>query len=280
MDAPALALLFGLASALVWGAGDFSGGLATKRGNVFSVVLISQIVGGIFLALLAIVFRESIPPTGDLLFGASAGLAGVIGLLALYSGLARGRMGIVAPLTAVAAAAIPILYSLFVEGLPPTLQIAGFGLALIAVWLLSSAAGDAVIGRAELGYSFLAGAGFALFFILIDQANETAIYWPLTAARIASVTGLAAYVAVRGTWQPPTRDQMPLIVLAGLLDALGNAFFALSARFGRLDLAAVLASLYPATTVLLARIVLHERLNQAQWLGVLTALLALILITL
>jgi drug/metabolite transporter (DMT)-like permease len=188
-------------------------------------------------------------------------------------------MGIVAPLTAINSAAIPILYGLIVQGIPPVLQIAGFCLALIAVWLLSGANGDAVFRRAELGYSFVAGTGFALFFILIDQANEIAIYWPLTAARIASITCLAIYIAVRGIGQRPARDQMPLIILTGLLDALGNAFFSLSARFGRLDLAAVLSSLYPATTVLLARIFLRERLNHTQWLGVLTALLALILIT-
>ena len=278
MNAHTLALLFGLASALAWGAGDFSGGLATKRGNVYSVVLVSQIVGGIFLVLLALVFRETIPPTGDFLYGALAGVAGVIGLLALYSGLAHGRMGIVAPLTAVASAAIPILYSLFVEGLPPTSQIAGFGLALIAVWLLSGAIGDMAVQRVELGYSLLAGTGFALFFILIDQANETAVFWPLTAARTASVSCLAIYIAVRGIWQRPTGDQVPLVALAGLLDALGSAFFALSARFGRLDIAALLASLYPVTTVLLAQIVLQERLNRPQWTGVVAALLALILI--
>jgi drug/metabolite transporter (DMT)-like permease len=124
----------------------------------------------------------------------------------------------------------------------------------------------------------LAGTGFALFFILIDQANETAVFWPLTAARLALVTCLAITIAVRGIWQRPTRDQMPLIVLAGLLDALGNAFFALSARFGRLDLAAILSSLYPASTVLPAQVFLHERLNRPQWVGVFIALLALILI--
>jgi len=279
MNEHTLTILFGLASALAWGAGDFSGGLATKRGNVTSVVLISQIAGGLFLLLLALVFRETVPPSGDFLFGALAGIAGVIGLLALYSGLAHGRMGVVAPLTAVASAAIPIVYSLFAEGLPPALQIAGFALALIAVWLLSGASGDTAVQRVELGYSLLAGTGFALFFILIDQANETAVFWPLTAARLASVTCLAIFIAVRGIWQRPTREQIPLIVLAGLLDALGNAFFALSARFGRLDLAAILSSLYPATTVLLAQIVLHERLNRPQWLGVFIALLALILIT-
>jgi len=280
MTPQSLTIFFGIASALAWGAGDFSGGLATKRGNVFSVVLVSQIIGGIFIFLLALIFRETIPPASDFIWGALAGLVGMIGLLSLYTGLAHGRMGIVAPMTAVFSAAIPILFSLVTAGLPPNTQILGFGLALIAVWLLSGAVGETNIRRAELLYSLVAGSGFALFFILIDQANETAIFWPLTAARLASVTSLALYIAVRGVWQRPTRAQMPLIVISGILDALGNTFFALAARFGRLDLAAILASLYPAATVLLAQIFLHERLNRPQWLGVLLALFALILITL
>ena len=280
MNPEILALVFGLASAISWGAGDFSGGLATKKGNVYSVVLLSQIVGGIFLTLLALIFRENIPPANDLLFGALAGLAGMIGLLGLYSGLAYGRMGIVAPLTAVISAAIPILFSLFTEGVPPITQIVGFGLALAAVWLLSGAGGEASIQPIELGYALLAGSGFALFFILIDQANETAVFWPLTAARITSVTSLGLYIGLRQNWQRPSQKQIPLIVLTGLLDTLGNAFFTMSAKLGRLALAVVTSSLYPATTVLLAQLILHERLNQPQWAGILLALFALILITL
>ena len=279
MNPQTLAIVFGLASALAWGAGDFSGGMATRRGNVYSVVLISQLIGGIFLVLLALLFKETIPPAGDWFFGALAGVAGMIGLLGLYSGLAHGRMGLVAPLTAVLAAAIPILFSIFIEGLPPTVQIAGFALALLAVWLLSGAGGSGNIQSVEIGYSLLAGTGFALFFILIDQANETAVFWPLTSARTASVVCLTLYIIMRKAWERPSRSQMPLIILAGLLDALGNTFFTFAARFGRLDLAAILASLYPATTVSLSQIILHERLNRPQWIGVALALLAVVLIT-
>jgi drug/metabolite transporter (DMT)-like permease len=275
-----LAIFFGLASAMAWGAGDFSGGLATKKANVYSVVFITQIVGGLFLAILALLFREAVPPTADLIFGALAGIAGVLGLLGLYSGLAHGRMGIVAPLTAVLSATIPILFSLFSEGIPPIVQIFGFGLALLAVWLLSGAGGSTAVQPLEIGYAILAGSGFGFFFILIDQANDAAVYWPLVMARIASVSFMALFIALRGVWQRPSRQQLPLIILAGVLDALGNAFFTLSARLGRLDLAAVLSSLYPATTVLLAQLVLHERLNRGQWIGVLIALFAIVLITL
>ncbi len=280
MELQNLALVFGLASALSWGAGDFSGGVATKKGNVYSVVLISQIIGGFFLAILALLLRETFPPVTDLVIGGVAGISGVIGLLALYSGLASGRMGIVAPLTAVLSATIPIIFSLFTEGIPPTLQIIGFLLALVAVWLLSGAGGSDGVQLVELGYAAVAGSGFALFFILIDQANETAVFWPLVMARIASVTFLTIFVLVRGIWERPSQKQMPLIVLAGMLDALGNAFFTLSARYGRLDLAAILSSLYPASTVLLAQLILHERLGRSQWMGVIIALVAIVLITL
>ncbi len=280
MELQNLALVFGLASALSWGAGDFSGGVATKRGNVYSVVLISQIIGGFFLAILALLLRETFPPVTDLAIGGIAGISGVIGLLALYSGLASGRMGIVAPLTAVLSATIPIIFSLFTEGIPPTLQIIGFLLALVAVWLLSGAGGSAGVQLVELGYAVVAGSGFALFFILIDQANETSVFWPLVMARMASVTFLTIFVLVRGIWERPSQKQMPLIILAGMLDALGNAFFTLSARYGRLDLAAILSSLYPASTVLLAQLILHERLGRSQWMGVIIALVAIVLITL
>ncbi len=279
MESQTLAIIFGVASALSWGAVDFSGGIATRRGNLYSVILVSQIIGGIFLAILALLFRETIPTPTDFILGGLAGLAGMLGLMGLYSGLAYGRMSIVAPFTAVLSAVIPILFSLIIEGIPPTLQIIGFIVALFAVWLLSGGGGRENIQKMEAAYSLLAGSGIALFFIFIDQANETAVFWPLTAARVASVACLSIYIGVRGIWQKPARSELGLITLVGILDALGNTFFTLSARFGRLDLAAILSSLYPASTVFLARQFLHEKLSPLQWIGVLLALVALILIT-
>jgi drug/metabolite transporter (DMT)-like permease len=202
-----------------------------------------------------------------------------VGLIGLYSGLAQGRIGIVAPLTAVLAATLPILFSLLTEGFPPILNVAGFGLALVAVWFLTGVGRSTAVSRTELGYALLAGTGFALFFIFIDQATDELVFWPLVAARIASVVCLGLLVLVRRSWQRPPRNQLPIIFLTGIFDALGNAFFAAAARVGRLDIAAVLASLYPVTTVLLAQLVLHERLNRSQWVGVGLALLALVLIT-
>ena len=280
MEFENLALFFGLAAAMTWGAGDFCGGVATKKESVYTVVLVSHIIGGFFIVLMALLLGEAIPPASSLLWGALAGFAGMLGVLGLYSGLSQGHMGIIAPLTAVLSATIPIIFSLFTEGVPAPIQIVGFGFALLAVWLLSGANGRLQLAPVELGYAVLAGTGFAFFFIFIDQANDTAVFWPLTAARATSVISMAIFIRVRGVWVRPSREQMPLIFGAGVLDALGNAFFTLSAKYGRLDLAAVLSSLYPASTVLLAQLILHERLNRPQWIGAVIALVAIILITL
>lgn len=285
-----VAIFFGLASALTWGAGDFSGGVAAKRAPTTSVVIISQIVGGIFLAGLGLLFQETAPASRSLLLGMLAGIAGMVGIVALYSGLANGRMGIVAPLAAVISAALPILVSLVTEGLPQPTQMIGFALALVAVWLFSGVGLKTAVPWTELGYAAVAGSGFALFFIFIDQIHDGSLFWPLTAARAASVSLLSLWVLIQRKWVRPktavvtqnrslSANQILLIALAGILDALGNAFFALSARSGRLDIAAVLASLYPGSTILLARLLLHERLARMQWLGVLAALAALLLIT-
>ena len=279
-----LAVAYGLASAAVWGAGDFSGGFATRRGNVYAVVLLSQGVGLVCLLTLALLLEGALPPARDLLFGGLAGLAGLIGILALYTGLARGRMGVVAPTTAVLSASIPVVVGIATEGMPPGLVLVGFGLAVTAVWLLSGGGSADGIRRDELGLAFLAGLGFSLFFVFIDQVSAGVVFWPLTAARVASVPLLLIFLLNRrlpqARWAWPPGNVLPIIALSGILDSGGNFFFTLATQSGRLDIAAVLASLYPASTVLLARLILKEKLGQRQWLGVLVALVALVLIAL
>jgi drug/metabolite transporter (DMT)-like permease len=271
-------VLLGLASAVSWGAGDFSGGLASRRGDVYGVVLVSQAVGLGLLAGLALLLAEPLPPTADLLWAAGAGLAGGLGLLALYRGLALGRMGVVAPVGAVVSAALPALFGLWIEGLPPALRLAGFGLALVAVWLVSRPGDGGPVRRRELALPLLAGLGFGLFLIVVDRLSETAVLWPLAAARLASIAMLAATVLARRRRALPAAGALPLILLVGLFDTGGNAFYALAARAGRLDVAAVLSSLYPAITVLLARSILKEQVAARQWLGVAAALVAVVLI--
>lgn len=273
-----LAIAYGLSSAVIWGAGDFSGGFATKRNNVYSVIIVSQLVGGALLVVLALFLAEKIPSLNNLLWGGLAGISGAFGLVALYSSLACGRMGIVAPVSAVIAAALPVIVALFHEGIPEPSQLVGFGIAIISVWLLSRSNNNAKIQMRELFLPVMAGLGFGLFFILIDRVSEDAILWPLVVARIASISLLSIVITVRQQREMPTRNQLPIIALVGIFDTGGNTFFALATQVGRLDISAVLASLYPAATVLLAWLILKERLMYQQWIGVIAALGAIILV--
>jgi drug/metabolite transporter (DMT)-like permease len=279
MDSERLGIVFGLASALSWGAGDFSGGLAAKRSPAYAVVIASQLVGLLLLGGLAVLIAEPLPAPTDLLWSAVAGIAGGIGLVALYRGLATGRMGVVAPVTAVMSAAVPVLFGAFVEGLPTWPQLLGFGLALVAVWLVSWTGKETGIRGRDLGLPLLAGVGFGVFLVVIDHVSDTAILWPLVAARTAAIAMLSIVTVRMRSTRMLVRRQLPLAALAGLLDSGGNAFYALAAQAGRLDMAAVLSSLYPAGTVLLARLVLKESVSRPQWLGVATALVAIVLIT-
>ena len=280
MEPGLTAFVYGLASAFTWGAGDFSGGLAGKKSSTYAVVLVSQMVGGLLLMGLALLFREPMTTMTNLLIGGAAGVAGMIGLLGLYTGLAQGRMGVVAPLTAVLSATLPIILTAFAEGLPPVTTLIGFGMALVAVWFLSAGGNQGRMTRQELLYAIIAGTGFSLFFILIDRVSDNAVFWPLVGARTVSIIVVGLFMIVRRVGKRPSASQLPIIALAGVLDAAGNTFFALAAQAGRLDVAAVLASLYPASTVLLAWLILKERLARFQWLGVAAALAALVLISL
>jgi drug/metabolite transporter (DMT)-like permease len=272
-----LAVGFGLASAASWGAGDFSGGVASKRSNVYGVVIVSQAVGLVLLTTLALLLAEPIPAVSDLLWGAVGGLAGGVGVVALYRGLAAGRMGVVAPVAAVVSAGVPVALGLFLEGIPAVPQVLGFGLAFVAVWFVSRPSNGTTIQLRDLGLALVAGVGFGIFFIAIDHVSERALLWPLVSARIASVVMLLVVVVYRKE-TTLTRGHLPLIALVGLFDAGGNAFYALAAQAGRLDVAAVLGSLYPAATVLLAHFVLKERIGRQQWISVVVALAAVTLI--
>lgn len=275
------AVFYGLAAAASWGAGDFSGGVATKRSHVYLVVLLSHIVGIAGLLVLIVLFGEPFPAWRDLAVGALGGVSGAVGVLALYTGLAQGRMGVVAPLTAVITAVVPVLFGLFLEGLPQLPQLAGFVIALFAVWLISGDNGGGPTGLRwrDLRLPIVSGLGFGLFFIFIDQVSDKAILWPLVGARAASILMMALLVLLTRQWQRPARTQSGWIFLAGVFDVGGNTFFALATSLGRLDVASVLSSLYPVTTVLLARFILDERLSRRQGVGVAAALAAVILIT-
>lgn len=275
-----LVVFFGLIAAISWGAGDFSGGFASKRANVYIVVLITQAIGVFLLAASAHIIAEEMPPLGGMIWGAVAGVFISIGLLALYRGLSQGRMGLVAPTSAVVAACVPVIYGAFYEGVPATLQIIGFAFALMGVWLIAGGGDESTkIERSDLVLPLIAGAGFGLFFISIDKVSDTAVLWPLTAARVAAVITLLIFIAYSRQIYVPSKNALPAIVLAGIFDTGGNTFFALASQAGRLDIASVTSSLYPAGTVLLAWIILKEKLSPKQWVGVAAAMVAIVFIS-
>lgn len=271
-------IIFGLAAAFCWGTADFSGGSATKRNGVLVVAIVSQTIGILFLIASALAFSESLPSIKDMLWGASAGLAGGMGLLALYHALSVEKMGIVAPVTAVMSALVPVTFGMITEGLPAKGQLIGFLFAFIGVWLISRDNDSSKIELQKLRLPFIAGTGFGLFMILIDQVQTDGIFWPLVGARMATIPTFIIVAYFMKKIEIPGIRYLPLIVLAGILDTGGNIFYVLAAKTGRLDIAAILTSMYPAITVLLAWVLLKERLKKRQWAGVLAVMAAVVLI--
>lgn len=278
LSTPFLAAGSALLAAIFWGAGDFSGGMATRRWDAFRTVLIGYSIGLAALAVVAIGTGEVMPSGDDLVWGAISGILGMIGIGFLFKGFQMGRMGIVAPVSAVLATAIPVIFNMITEGLPSALQFVGFVLAMVGIWLLSRP--ERFSGRPEgLEMAVMAGLGFGGFFIALDQVSEAAVYWPLVSARLAAVVVLVVIALYRP--KPIILREAPvrLLVMVGIFDVLGNLFFLLALQNGRLDITAVLGSLYPAVTAILARVTIKEELTRLQLVGVGAAVLAIVLIT-
>lgn len=275
-----LAVAAGLASAASYGAGDFTGGFASRRYEPILVVLASQFAGLAILLAVSVVLRLPLPPGSDLGAAGVAGALGTIGLVRFYRELSAGRMGVIAPLTAVVTVTIPVLFGTLTAGLPTPNQFAGILLALAAIWFITRAGRHTRATWRDLGVVFFMGALFSVFLVTIGTVSERSITWPLVASRAASVLLLLIVIAARrGPPVAAVRDRLPLMAFIGLLDIGGSSLFALSSALGRLDVAAVLASLYPAVTVLLARSILAEEINGRQWFGLAAAVASIVLIT-
>jgi drug/metabolite transporter (DMT)-like permease len=288
-----LPLALALAAALFYGAADFLGGIASRRCSSVAVVVWSQAAGFVVL-LVALPFVPGVARASDLAWGLACGVAGAFAIALLYRGLAVGVMGVVSPITAVLAAALPVVWGVAHGERPPPLALAGIACALIAVVLVSAATPkrsddeDAPLARTApkslmppgVAEALGAGAAFGFFFIALAQTHRDAGLWPLVATRITSVAivALAAF-AVRLSLRvsaPSART----IVLAGFLDMGANIAYVIAAHAGALSIVAVVTSLYPAGTVALAAIVLHERLVRVQWAGVAVALAGVLCIAL
>lgn len=266
-----------LSAAVAWGAADFSGGMATKSANTFHVVVVAHATGLTFMLSLAVLSGEAVPGWHALVWGAVAGLVGGIGLAAFYQALAVGKMGINAPLSAVITALVPLLFSFRTEGMPHPLQIAGITLALLSIWLV--AAPHSLTAQTKgIGLAVLAGIGFGGFLLCMKLADSRAIFWPLVSARAASCLLMLSIVLLAGRSWKAGGAVFAWMIVAGILDSGANALYVAAAQRGRLDVAAVLSSLYPASTVVLARLVLKERLSRLQIGGMIAALVAVGLI--
>lgn len=281
--ATTVAVLLGLLVALSYGAGDFLGGLSSRRNRPVAVVQISQMVGVALLALILLVPGQELV-AADVARGAAAGVVGLLGVFLLYRGLAAGAMSVVAPITAVGAAVLPVAWGLLGGERPGAVSLAGVVVALVAVLLVSTPATDVgpVPGRArEVALALVAGASFGVVFILLGTTSATSGLWPVFAARTASVSLLLVILLARGRPPslPPTGSRL-LVAGAGFFDVAANGLFVFAAREGLLSLVSVLSSLYPATTLVLAGVVLHERVDRRQQAGLALALAGVLLIAL
>lgn len=276
-----MALILALGAALAYGAADFTGGAVTKRAGTVRVVFLSQLIGT-GLTLLLAPFMASFPPSQEgLWWGAAAGIGGGMGVLLLYRGLAIGRMSVVAPITGVEAAGIPVVFALMVGERPSALALGGVVLGLCAVGLVSSApAAPGLVENRMAGIPQALGAGlaFGVFFICLDQAPDGAGIWPLLGARASSITLIAIVALIaRAKLTPPPGTLRP-IAGTGLLDVAANVLYLLATQRGLLSLTAVITSMYPGATVLLARVLLKEKLARLQSVGLAVAGVAVILI--
>lgn len=244
---------------------------------MYGVVLISQLVGAALALGLALVRAETAPTAPDVLWSLVGGVLGAIGITALYRGLAVGRMGIVAPVTGVLAALIPVIAGIVLEGVPGALVLAGIAVAFAAVILVSRVR-DEGGGRAGLELALIAGTAIGGFGVAIAQLSDGHVFGPLAIIRgVEGVLIVAFILATRSAWRP-ARGLAPALLLIGIADMAGNGFYILAVQTGALAIASIVSSLYPVTTVILAAVILRERVTGVHLVGIVLAAIAIIMI--
>ena len=272
-----LVVALALGAALSYGLADFVGGAASKRASPWAVALVSQVVGALAVLVLGLIIGGS-PTRSDLGWAAAAGLFNGVGTAFLYRGLAGGRMGVVAPVSGVGAAALPVLVGVVMSERPSMLVWVGIATALPGIWLVAREPGGAPPSEAGGGRGSglvdgaLAGAGFGALFACLAQIPERAGYLPLALNQVVAGVAIVAVAALLGgAWVPRERASL-LGAVSGVLAALATGAFLLATQTGFLAVAAVLTSLYPAVTVVLAALVLREHVHRGQALGLLLCL--------
>ncbi len=264
-----MAVVLALGGALAWGVGDFLGGVASRRLAVLTVLVVSQAIGLAGLLLWVAASRESFPGLVELLPAALAGIAGLVGLGALYRGLAVGAMGIVAPISA-ASPIVPLAVDAAKGNVPAALQWLGIALVLTGIAVLSREPSGSTRGgglAAGAGLAVLAALGFGLFIVGIDAGADESASWAMVAARTASVSIGAILALALSTSLRPSREMVPILVGVGIFDTVASVLVAAATTYGAAGIVAVLSALYPVVTIVLARLVLGERLSASRRAG-------------
>jgi drug/metabolite transporter (DMT)-like permease len=267
-----VAALLALGASLSYGIGDFLGGLTSRRMHVLTVLALSQVAGALAVAVWVAVEREPFLGTGAAAAACAAGLCGGLGLASLYRGMAIGAMGVVAPISSVAAG-IPFVYGVAQGERPSALQTVGVLAALAGLALVSRTPGPASRFAAGFGLALLAAAGFGFYFVFLSAAADESVPWAVVVARLTSTALALAAVSVAGISLRVERALVAPILAVGLCDVSANVLFALASTRGLLSVVSVLTSLYPAVTAALAAVLLHERVGRTQLAGA-TAILA------
>jgi drug/metabolite transporter (DMT)-like permease len=264
---------YSLAAVGVWGTSDFLGGLGARRANAFLFTAIVHLSGMLVVGAIALMIHAPFPGTASLLWSIVAGALGGLALVFFYRALSQGNMGLIAPVAAVLGAAIPTIVSAFTNGFPSKVKIIGFFLAGVGVWLISRTEG--ATARPEgLGVAVLAGIGFAGFYLCISRTGDANALWVGTCSRIGSFAVTGLIVLFGRLLRRVPGPVLVIAIAAGILDIAGSIAFVRAEQVGRLDVAVVLCSLYPAVTVLLARIFLREHFSRARTFGMVAALVA------
>jgi drug/metabolite transporter (DMT)-like permease len=267
---------FALGAVLAWGTSDFVGGYAVRRADAFLLTAIAHASGALLVLSLALGHHSQFPGRTSLEWALAAGSLGGVSLAIFYRALASGSMGLLAPVAAVISAGIPALFAVVTEGWPGALPVSGFVLAGTGIWLISRT-GDG--GRPKgLALTLVAGLGFAGFFLCIKQSGGASAFWIATLSRSASLLFTGTIALAASNFRKITQADIAWGILAGCIDVTGTVLFIRAAQIGRLDTAVVISSLYPAITVLLARLILREHFTRWKAVGIFAAMLAVPLI--
>ncbi|MCX8200513.1 MAG: EamA family transporter [Candidatus Caldarchaeum sp.] len=269
--------VLGLMSAFVWGAGDFFGGYSSRKANVSGVVAFSQSIGLFPLVLAAVIVGEAFLKPRDLLWSAAAGVMSGLGVITYYAVLSRGSMAYAAPVTGLVSTSVPALTGSFIEGLPKASQAVGFVLALVSIALVTGATKTSFKLSPRFVLAAFAGICFGSFLVFLGQVSEGSVLFPLAVSRLVTVAMAAVLVKGLTDWKRVAKAY-PYVTAAGLFDTGGSFLFLLARQLGRLDVAGVLSSLYPISTIILAKTILNEPIGKKRATGIITAAAATITI--